>query len=110
MAELKMLLTPLSGSNYSTWKVQCKMALMKESLWKTVEGTETTPREEAAGYAKFVERCDRALMLLCYSWANKLSMRRKLHSLRLKEGDSVQDHIKQLIEIFNALSIMNAPL
>ena len=44
------------------------------------------------------------------SWANKLSMRRKLHSLRLKEGDSVQDHIKQLTEIFNALSVMEAPL
>ena len=25
------------------------------------------------------------------SWANKLSMRRKLHSLRLEDGDSVQD-------------------
>ncbi len=55
MAESKTLLTPLSGSNYSTWKVQCKMTLMKESLWKIVEGTETAPREEAAGYAKFVE-------------------------------------------------------
>ena len=29
------------------------------------------------------------------TWANKLEMRRKLHSLRLKEGDSVQDHIRQ---------------
>ncbi len=37
-------------------------------------------------------------------------MRRKLHSLRLKEGDSVQDYIKQLTEIFNALSVMEAPL
>ena len=27
------------------------------------------------------------------SWANKLSMRRKLHSLRLKDGDS---HVKQM--------------
>ena len=37
-------------------------------------------------------------------------MRRKLHSLKLKEGDSVQDHIKQMTEIFNALSVMDAPL
>ena len=45
------------------------------------------------------------------TWANKLETRRKLHSLRLKEGDCVQDHIKQLMtEIFNALSVMEAPL
>ena len=44
------------------------------------------------------------------SWANKLSMRRKLHSLKLKDGDSVQDHVKQMTEIFNALSVMDAPV
>ena len=64
MAESKTLLTPLSGSNYSTWKVQCKMALMKDGVWKIVEGTETAPREEDASYAKFVERRDRALAIV----------------------------------------------
>ncbi len=60
------------------------------------------------------------------SWANKLSMRRKLHSLRLKEGDSVQDHIIYIKHIclmwswtrvitdralnICALSVMEAPL
>ena len=39
---------------------------------------------------------------------NKLG--RKLHSLRLKEGDSVQDHIRQMTEIFNAFSVVEAPL
>ncbi len=121
-------------------KYSARLALMKESLWNIVEGMETAPREETAGYAKFVERCDRALAIVVLAidpallyligeptdpkevwtklenqfqkkpWANKLSMRRKLHSLRLKEGDSVQDHIKQLTEIFNALSVMEAPL
>ena len=33
------------------------------------------------------------------TWANKLVLRRKLHSLRLKEGDSVQEHIKAMTEI-----------
>ena len=92
-------------------------------MWKIVDGTETAPRADDAGYANFMERHDRALAIvvlainpaLLYlligeptdptgvwtklenlfqkkSWANKLSMRRKLHSLRLKDGDSVQDH------------------
>lgn len=34
------------------------------------------------------------------TWENKLELRRKLYSLRLKEGDSVQKHIKEMTETF----------
>ena len=44
------------------------------------------------------------------SWANKLALRRKLYSLRLKEGDSVQKHVKAMIEIFNALAAAGDPV
>ena len=37
------------------------------------------------------------------TWANKLVLRRKLHSLRLKQGEPVQEHIKKMTEIFNEL-------
>ena len=41
MAESRTVaVTPLNGSNYVTWRVQCKMALMKEGLWNIVCGTE----------------------------------------------------------------------
>ena len=40
------------------------------------------------------------------TWANKLALRRRLHSLQLKDGDSVQDHIKTMIELFNELAII----
>ena len=36
----KVLLKPLNGSNCATWKVQCRMALIKEGLWNIVNGTE----------------------------------------------------------------------
>ena len=29
---------PLDGSNYNTWKIQCRMALTKENLWSIVSG------------------------------------------------------------------------
>ena len=113
------------------------MALMKKGL---VEGEETAPRTEDAGYAKLVEHCDRALAIVVLSinstllylvgeptdpkevwtklkdqfqkksWANKLEMRRKLHSLRLKEGNFIKGHIKQMMEIFNVFSGMEASL
>ena len=126
MAESRTVaVAPLNGSKYVTWKIQRKMALMKEGLWKFVEGTEATPPSTDPSYKKFVERWDRALAIVVLSidptllyligeptnpktvWttladqfhktmcANKLQMKRKLHSLSLKEGDPVQEHIRQ---------------
>ena len=40
------------------------------------------------------------------TWANKLHLRRKLYSLRLKEGESVHEHIRIMTETFNALSFI----
>ena len=82
------------------------MALMKEGLWKIVDGTEVAPGPTDATYAKYVERRDKALAIVVLSvdptllyllgeptdpktvwtmlanqfqkktWANKLEMRR----------------------------------
>ena len=47
MAESKSVtIVPLNGSNYPTWKVQCRMALMNDSLWGIVKATETPPEED----------------------------------------------------------------
>ena len=40
------------------------------------------------------------------TWANKLSLRRRLHSLHLRDGDSVQGHIKAMTELFNELAVV----
>ena len=135
MAEKRI--APLTGSNFPTWKIHCKMALMKEGLWKIVDGTETDPGgDDATIQAKFLERKEKALAnivlhvheSLLYllgdpqdpvavwkklsdqfqkkSWANKLALRRKLHSLKLKDDGSVQQHIKSLMEVFQELSII----
>ena len=138
MAEVRTVaVTPLNGSNYATWRVQCKMALMKEGLWGIVAGTEA--ESEAAAHSKYVGIRDRALAIVVLSvdptllyligeptdpkvvwtkladqyqrktWANKLELRRKLHSMRMKEGDSVQGHVRQMTEVFNPLSAMDVP-
>ena len=41
---------------------------------------------------------------------NKLALRRKLYNLKLKDGQSMQKHVKMLIEIFDELSIIGDPL
>ena len=133
MAESKIAtaVVPLNGTNYPTWKIQCKMALMKEGLWKIVTGEEVAPTEQS----KFTARKDRALASIVLSvdtsllylindptdpvvvwgklagqfekktWATRLDLRRKLHSLQLKDGESAQTHIKVMTELFDSLSV-----
>ena len=108
---------------------------MKDGLWGIVNGTEIAPAE-AEPLAKFSTIRDKALAIIVLSvdltllylvgdpmnpievwkkladqfqkktWANKLHMRKKLYSLRLQEGGSVQDHIKTMTETFNALTVI----
>ena len=62
-------LVPLNGTNYATWKVQCKMALIRDCVWNIVNGTEIIPdsRIEMGLYAKYLSRKDRALATIVLS-------------------------------------------
>ena len=136
MTEAKTVVVPLTGANYCTWKIQCKMSLMRDGLWGIVSRAETSPDAGTERYAKFITRRDRALAAIVLSvdpsllyllgdptdpaavwdklssqfqrktWANRLALRRRLHSLKLKEGQSVQEHVKNMTEIFNELAII----
>ena len=44
------------------------------------------------------------------TWCSKLKLRHKLYSLRLKDGGSVQEHIKAVTEIFESLSVVRDPV
>lgn len=130
------VIVPLNGGNYATWNIQCRMALIKEGLWNIVCGTETSPAQNEPGYAKFSGRRDRALATIVLSvdpkllyllgepedpvlvwkkladqfqkktWANKLALRRQLYSTRLKEGESLQEHIRSMTGLFDELSVV----
>ena len=136
MAESKIAIFPLTGANFPTWKIQCKMSLIKDGLWGIVDGSEAAPAETDSAYSKYISRKNRALAIIVLSidpsllyllgdptdptavwerlstqfqkktWANKLALRRRLHSLQLKEGQSVQEHVKALTEVFNELSVI----
>ena len=65
MAELKMAaVVPLNSTNYSMWKIQCKMVLIKEGLWSIVNETEREPTEGADQQARFTARRDKALVTI----------------------------------------------
>ena len=131
---------PLNGSNYPTWKIQCQLALMKEGLWNIVSGSESAPEAGGDRHTKFMARRYRTLATIVLSvdpsllyvigspedpvkvwrkladqfqkktWANKLELRHKLYSLRLKDGDSVHCHKKTITEVFDGLSMVVDPI
>ena len=39
------------------------------------------------------------------TWATRLDLHRKLHSLQLKDGEPVQTHIKLMTELFDTLAV-----
>ena len=105
-------------------------------MWGIVNESEAAPEESTDRYSKFVTKRDHALATIDLSidpsllylisdpkdpialwelltgqfqkvtWANKLALRQRLHSLRLKECESIQDYIKPITEIFNKLAVI----
>jgi hypothetical protein len=56
-----LAVVPLNRTNYATWKVQCKMALVREGLWGIVNGTEEASTEGGEQLAKFRTEFSRLL-------------------------------------------------
>ena len=55
----KILIRPLNGPNYAIWKVECKMAVIKEGLWNIVTGNWNAP--------EYLLQRDRALATIVLS-------------------------------------------
>ena len=106
MAEIKTAIVPLTGANYPTWKVQFiyrknrALAIIVLSIDPSLLYLIADPTDPTVVWGKLSTQFQKK------TWANKLALRRRLHSLRLKEGHSVQEHVKALTEIFNELSVV----
>ena len=141
MAESKAVsIIPLNGTNYPSWKVQCKMALVREGLWDIVANTEAPPDPATEAYAKYVSRRDRALATIVLAvhpsllyllvdpvdpadvwrklsgqfqkktWANKLRLRKRLFTMKLNDSGSMKEYIKSMTEIFDELAVIAEPI
>ena len=137
MADAKAVsIIPLNGTNYPTWKVQCRMALIREGLWGIVAGTEECPDPTNADkYTKYMARKDRALATIVLAvdrpcsisletlrirrlsgqfqkktWANKLSLRKKLFTMKLSDSGSMREYIKNMTEALDELAVIAEPI
>ena len=142
MAESTVSVVPLNGTNYPSWKVQCRMVLVREGQWGIVAGTDEPPDPptDAANYAKYVSRKDRALATIVLAvdpsllyllgdpvdpaavwkklsgqfqkrtWANKLSLRKRFFTMKLSDSGSMKEYIKKMTEIFDELAVIAEPI
>uniref|UniRef100_A0A1X7TZN0 DUF4219 domain-containing protein n=1 Tax=Amphimedon queenslandica TaxID=400682 RepID=A0A1X7TZN0_AMPQE len=82
--EAKGVLVPFNGSNYSTWKLQCQMAVMREGQWSIVNESEAPPDDGAdeAVITIYQARQDKALATIVLSIdPSLLYLLGQLHSL-----------------------------
>ena len=140
MGDIKSSVALLNGKNYATWKVQCRMALMKDGLWGVVNGFDEVPANNEEALRKYIIKRDRALSIIVLavepsllyllgdpqdpsvvwktledqfqkkSWANKLRLRRRLYNLKIDEDQPIQKHLKSMSEIFQELAIIGYPV
>ena len=62
----KILIKPLNGPNCTTWKVQHKVALIKEGLWNIMTENENASENQGEQAKHFLRR-DRALAMIVLS-------------------------------------------
>ena len=44
------------------------------------------------------------------TWSNKLRLRRRLYGMKLKDGQNLQDHLREFTEIFDELAVIGDAL
>ena len=128
-----------------SWKLQLRMALMRDDLWEIMSGTEAGPAEGGNADAerkKFKTRRNKALSMIVLSikpelhyligrepvdvwkllkdhferktWGNRYELWKQLFSTQrmreLKDGGSVNKHLKMLQEIFDSLAVLEYPV
>ena len=84
MATITSELTKLKGDNYPAWKLQLRMALIRDDLWDIVSGSEKEPMGDgttADAKKKFQTRSNKALSMIV------LSMKPELHYLIGREPE-----------------------
>lgn len=135
----RLSIKPLDGSNWMTWKIQMKHLFLDRDLWGHVTG-DATPPEDAQLLVKFKKAAQKANTMLYLhvaqsqiyvigdeekpteTWkklsdhfergtvTTKLHLRKQYFKCEMREGASVQDHIKKMREITDKLAVMNSPI
>ena len=134
----KWKIDKLDGSNWPTWKFQMKHLLIAKEVWEHVDGTVQPPGEDEAALARHAKAQQKAMAALVMGissnliylvtscttpkelWdtlkaqferntlANKLFLKRQYFTTKMREGQSVQDHLRCMKEITDKLAALGS--
>ena len=82
----------LDSSNWTTWKFQIKHLLLARGLWGLVKGTEQ------------LQDFERDMLV------NRLLLKKQYLCTDMKEGSSVEQHIKTMKKLTDRLAAINVPI
>ena len=136
--EEKWSIEKLDRNNWNTWKFQMKRLLMAKGLWNLVDGSEVLASEATAAlfqsrlhkaFSTIVLAMDSAQLYLVTSceepkqaWnalknhferetlANKLLLKKQYFRSEMKEGTSVDQHLRHMKDITDKLAAIGAPI
>lgn len=136
--EEKWSIEKLDRNNWNTWKFQMKHLLMAKGLWNLVDGSEVLASEATAAlfqsrlhkaFSTIVLAMDSAQLYLVTSceepkqaWnalknhferetlANKLLLKKQYFRSEMKEGTSVDQHLRHMKDITDKLAAIGAPI
>ena len=128
----------LDRSNWPTWSFQMKHLLMAKEVWEHVDGTAPSPGNDLSAQASYEKTKQKAMATLVMGikanliylvtscttpkdvWdtlraqferntmANKLFLKRQYFTTKMREGNSVQDHLKCMKEISDKLAALGS--
>ena len=136
--EEKWSIEKLDRNNWNTWKFQMKHLLMAKGLWNLADGSEVLASEATAAlfqsrlhkaFSTIVLAMDSAQLYLVTSceepkqaWnalknhferetlANKLLLKKQYFRSEMKEGTSVDQHLRHMKDITDKLAAIGAPI
>jgi len=136
--EEKWSIEKLDRNNWNTWKFQMKHLLMAKGLWNLVDGSEVLASEATAAlfqsrlhkaFSTIVLAMDSAQLYLVTSceepkqaWnalknhferetlANKLLLKKQYFRSEMREGTSVDQHLRHMKDITDKLAAIGAPI
>ena len=118
----------MDGSNWSTWKFQMQHLLLAKALWGHVDGSDVLANDASdATQAEFKQKAQRAFSNIVMAVSTpqlylvtsctepkevccKLYLKKKYFRTEMKEGTSVEHHLKEMKEITDRLAAIGAPI
>lgn len=136
--KISSFIEKFSGSNFPTWQMKLRLLLMREGIWNITNGKEPKPKSDDARISWWENQNDKAMAIIGLALADnlihhvdfdrtandvweklenlfgnkinnsKVFLKQKLFKLKMKETETLNEHLSNLGSILQQLSAIRA--